>query len=105
MNPNSRWFPTNLQDRAAWFQNFVTNFSPIATTLGFTGGEVTAIQADNEDFQSIAATTVALDTFASAVRAYRISLTEGDVGAAFAAQGLFLARIGRAVEGAGVALA
>jgi len=80
MIPSRTWFPGNLQDRAAWFQNFVTNFAPIASTLGFSAGEITAIQSDNEDFQSIAVTTVALDTFASAVRAYRISLTEGDIG-------------------------
>lgn len=80
MTPSSKWFPTNLQDRAAWFQNFVTQFTPLATMLGFSASEVADITNDNADFQSIAATTVELEAFASAVRQFRITLTEGDIG-------------------------
>ena len=52
----------------------------MAASLGFTPAEVTSLTQDNADFQSIAATTVALDTFAAAVREYRINLTEGKIG-------------------------
>ena len=80
MTPSSKWFPTNLQDRAAWFQNFVAQLTPLGTMLGFTAGEVTAITQDNADFQSIAATTVELDAFGSALRQFRVTLTEGNIG-------------------------
>lgn len=80
MIPSRIWFPLSLQERAAWLQNFITVFTPIAISLGFTAAEVTALSQDNEDFQSIATTTVALDAFSKAVREFRISLTEGNIG-------------------------
>lgn len=80
MIPNSRWFPTALQDRAAWFDNFSVQFSAVATGLGFTAAEVAAVQDDNNCFQGVASGAVALDAYASAVRNYRKTVTEGSIG-------------------------
>ena len=80
MVPSLKWFPQSLQERAAWMQNFFTNLGPIAASLGITPAEVTALGTDNDDFQSLAQTTIALETFRAAVREYRLSLTEAPVG-------------------------
>ena len=80
MIPSFKWFPSRLQERAAWFQNFVTNLTPISGLLGITPAEMTSLTQDNQDFQSIAATTLSVETFAAAVRQFRISVTEGNVG-------------------------
>ncbi len=80
MVPSRTWFPLSLQDRAAWFQNFVTQFSPVAVSLGFTAGDVTAIGEDNAAFQWLAEQTVTVENFRSAVVEYRLNLTEGDIG-------------------------
>ena len=81
MIPSQTWFPTSLQDRAAWFQNFMDKFLPaLATSLGFSAAERSAIEDDNTDFQAIAATQLAADNFMAALRQFRISLTEDPVG-------------------------
>jgi hypothetical protein len=80
MIPSKAWYPSSLQERAAWYDNFVTNLTPIATTLGVAPAALADLVLDNEDFQSIAATTLAVENFKSAVREYRISLTEGSTG-------------------------
>ena len=49
MVPSNRWFPSTLQDRAAWFQNFATQFGSLAATLGFLPAQVTAVNADRDD--------------------------------------------------------
>src|SRR4051812_40206361 len=77
---SNTYFPGSQQDRAAWMDNFVANLGPIATALGVTPAEVAALVLDNEDYQSISQTTVALETFRSAVREYRLSLTESPIG-------------------------
>ena len=81
MIPSRTWFPASLPDRAAWMANFAVQFADVALSLGFTAGDVTAVQADNENFQSIAATQTTLDNFTASIRQYRISLTEDDAGA------------------------
>ena len=80
MIPSHTWFPTSMVERAAWFNNFMEQFQPLATSLGFSAAEVTAISEDNGDFQSIVATTFELDAFSAALRQFRRSLCEGDVG-------------------------
>lgn len=80
MRLSNNWFPTSLVEQAAWFNNFMEQFQPLATSLGFSVAEVTAISEDNGDFQSIVATTFELDVFSAAVRQFRRSLCEGDVG-------------------------
>jgi len=79
MIPNSRWFPMSLADRSAWFDNFDTQFQFYAGALGL-NADIAGVTADNADFQSIAATTLAVQNFASAVTQFRRELTEGDIG-------------------------
>jgi hypothetical protein len=53
-------------------QNFVTNLAPVAAMLGITPAEVSELEQDNEEYQSIAATTIAGEAFLASVREYRI---------------------------------
>lgn len=69
-----------MQDRAAWLQNFQTNLTPIAASVGILPAELTALGLDVEDFISLAAITLSVENFKSAVREYRLSFSEGDVG-------------------------
>ena len=80
MIPSRSWFPASLQERAAWFQNFAVQFSPIAASLGFLPAVVTQVASDNDDFQFCASQTVEVEAFAKAFRAYRQTVTEGNVG-------------------------
>jgi hypothetical protein len=69
-----------MQDRAAWFQNFATQFAAVAASLGFLPADVSSVQDDNTCFQDLAAGFVELEAFRDAVRQYRITVTEGAVG-------------------------
>jgi hypothetical protein len=80
MVPSLKWFPQSLQERAAWLQNFQTNLTPVAASLGILPAELASLGLDIEDFQHLAATTLAVDNFKSAVRAFRISFSEGAIG-------------------------
>jgi hypothetical protein len=80
MTPDHRWFPTSLQERAAWFQNFAANLAGVATVLGIEDTAVTAAAKDSAWMQFIAQKTVEIDAFKKAVREYRLSMTEGHVG-------------------------
>ena len=78
--PSNKWFPTTLQDRAAWYLNFVDVFTPIGVAFGFTPAEVTAFQEDQADLQAIAQLQESLDNASAAFRQFRISVTEDPVG-------------------------
>lgn len=80
MIPNRRWFPQTLPERSAWYAIFAAQFSDVALSLGFTAADVTVVDADHALLQSIAAISMELDTYAAAVRQYRIIVTEGDIG-------------------------
>lgn len=80
MIPSRAWFPQSLQERAAWFDNFKTQFASVSVNLGFTAADVTAVTDDNAAFQFLAQTAVSLDAYKEAVRQYRIILTEGNIG-------------------------
>ncbi|MBK9152797.1 MAG: hypothetical protein IPM25_00940 [Chloracidobacterium sp.] len=80
MVPSSRWFPTTLQDRAAWFQNFNTQFASLHIALGFTAGDATTVSDDNDMMQFIAEAAVAVDAFSDAMRTFRKQVTEGTAG-------------------------
>lgn len=80
MVPSKAWFPSGLQEQADWFQNFTTQLPNYSATLGVTAGEINTLVKDNEDFQSIAATTLTLDNFRASIRQYRISLLEDSIG-------------------------
>lgn len=80
MIPSFRWFPRGLQDRAAWYQNFSTQFAAVGVSLGFTPSEMTEVAEDNQVIQFLADTLVQLDAYKKAVGQYREIITEGDVG-------------------------
>ncbi len=79
MVPSSKWFPTNLAARAAWFLNFSVQFANYAAALGL-GSFTGQVGSDNDDFQSIAATRLTLRNFDSAIADFLRELTELSVG-------------------------
>lgn len=80
MIPSKNWFPTTLQERAAWFQNFRVQFASLYVSLGFTSGDLDVVVADNNMMQFIAEATVATDNFSDAMRTFRKQVTEGEQG-------------------------
>lgn len=80
MIPSQTWFPTNLQDRVAWYNRFANNFAEIAASLGFTNAEITTTNDDNEVMQFLGATDLEIEAYVSAVGKYRKGITEGKVG-------------------------
>src|SRR5258707_13969522 len=80
MTPSSKWFPTNLQDRAAWYDNFNTQLQVVGAGLGLASGDLSSMVKDNANFQFLASTTTQLDAYAGAVRQYRVVFTEGNIG-------------------------
>ena len=82
MIPSKRWFPTTLVDRAVWLNNFTTQFEQVAPSLGFSAADVTSMTQDNEDFQAVAKAMIVAESFMSALRQFRITLTEERPGSA-----------------------
>ncbi len=80
MIPSNRWFPGGLAQRAVWFLNFSIKFSDVATNLGFTAADVTAVDNDNQVMQFLADIDVQLKAYVEAVRQYRIGITELEIG-------------------------
>lgn len=80
MIPSFRWFPYGLAARAAWFLNFFNKFSQVATSLGFTAADVTAVENDNQVMQFLSDTVVQLEAYEEAVKQYRIVITEQPIG-------------------------
>lgn len=81
MIPNPSYFPTNLQARAAWFQNFsIQAQGAQGVSLGLTAAEQTQIEDDNNIVQFLAETDVTVNAYDDAIRGYRRTITEGDVG-------------------------
>lgn len=85
MVPSSKWFPTALADRAAWFQNFTTNFAALAAGLGFLPADVTANGADNDTVQALTTYSYSVDAFEKGVTAFRKEVLEGNNGSPAAA--------------------
>jgi len=80
MIPSPRWFPTTLQERAAWYNNFNTQIQLIGVTLGLGPAELSSISDDNDDMQFLATSAVTLDAYVDAVRTHRRVITEGNIG-------------------------
>jgi len=70
----------NIQDRAAWFDNFKKQFAQLAIDLGFTAADVTAVTNDNLMMQFLADASTTIDAYSDGVRTFRRVLTQGDVG-------------------------
>lgn len=80
MIPSKNWFPTNLQDRAAWYDNFDSQVQSIGTTVGLTAPDLASIDDDNAVLQFLADAAVTIKAYAAAERNYRKIITEGDIG-------------------------
>lgn len=80
MVPSNKWFPSSLQNRAAWYQNFTTQFAVLAAGFGFTAPEIAAMQDDNTVIQFLAQTAVDHEAYKDALGEYRTTVTEGDIG-------------------------
>jgi len=80
MIPSNRWFPTTLAARGAWYANFATQFERIAVSLGFTAADITEVNNDNDVMQFVGQADTEVEAYEKAVRAYRKTVTEGDVG-------------------------
>lgn len=80
MIPNPKWFPTTLQERAAWYQNFITQFNNIGTNLGILPAEVTTLTNDSAVMTALADAAVSLEAYNRAVRQFRIYITEANIG-------------------------
>ena len=59
---------------------FNTQFAAVAVSLGFTAGDSTAMGKDNAMVQSIASIAVQVESYADAMRQFRLILTEGNIG-------------------------
>jgi hypothetical protein len=81
MVPSKAWFPQSLADRAAWYQNFATQFAIRGVDLGFTAGDVGIVTNDNAAFQFLLAIANTVDSYEKAMTAYRKTILEGDVSA------------------------
>lgn len=80
MLPSKKWFPTSLQERAAWFDNFNIQFGTVGASLGFTAADVTSVGNDNQIVQFVATAAVELEAYREAVRQYRLIMLEGKIG-------------------------
>jgi hypothetical protein len=80
MIPSQTFFPTNLAARAAFYQNFSTQFTVLGVGLGFTAGDIASVNNDNDVFQFLAQAIVQIEAYENAIRQYRIIITEGDIG-------------------------
>ena len=78
--PSSRWFPSSIAERAVWYQNFAAQFAAVGTSLGFTAVEIGGVEKDNDVYQFVADIFDQIKAFESAVRQYRIIITEEPIG-------------------------
>src|SRR5687768_5830352 len=79
--PSRTWFPLSIEDRAAWYASFATNFSNVAVVpLGFTIADTNAVNDDNDVMQFLLGANSAIEAYKDAARQYRLIITEGDIG-------------------------
>lgn len=74
--PSQLWYPTNLQDEAAWHIVFSDQAQIDGTTYGLTAGEVTQIEKDKDMVVFLASATNTIDTFVDTVRTFRKDVME-----------------------------
>lgn len=80
MKLSNRWFPTSLQEQAAWCLNFANNIGIVGASLGLTAAEIQLILKDNTVVQFLAYSAIEVDTYRAAVQQYRTIITEGNIG-------------------------
>lgn len=77
--PSPLWYPTNLQDQAAWHVVFAGQATASGTTYGLTAAEVTQIEEDKDMVVFLAAGMNTIDAYVDAVRAFRKDVLESPV--------------------------
>jgi hypothetical protein len=80
MIPDRKWFPSSLQERAAWFENFNTHIQVLGAGFGLTVAELGHIADDNDMVQFLGASTVTVNAYDDAIRLFRKTVTEGGIG-------------------------
>jgi hypothetical protein len=80
MIPSKRWFPTTLNERAAWMRNFAKQFETVALSLGFSAADIDSMNKDAQDFQAVTRAITSAEAFMAGLRAFRVSLSEEKVG-------------------------
>jgi len=80
MIPSKNWFPTNLQERAAWYENFNAQAQATGLTFGLVQANLDQIKDDNSVMQFLASAAVTMAAYDDAVRAFRKTITEGEIG-------------------------
>jgi hypothetical protein len=80
MIPSRTWFPSSLQERAAWYNAFSTNLAAVSTSLGLTAADMTNVTQDTQNVTFLASAAMMIDAYTEAVRQYRIVFTEGSIG-------------------------
>ncbi len=74
--PSQLWYPTNLQDEAAWHIVFNAQAQTDGTSYGLTAAEVGQIKSDANMVVFLAAATNTIDTFVDTVRTFRKDVME-----------------------------
>jgi len=80
MIPSYKWFPTNLSERAAWYENFATQFAALGANLGFTTNDINSVNNDRDVIDFLADAAVKVKAYEKAIQQYRLIITEGDTG-------------------------
>lgn len=84
--PNSTYYSSTNDGRAAWWQNISDNGGPVLLGLGFTQAEINPILADADwAVYSYLTVRTAYDAFMKAVTAYEDEILNGDIGTALPA--------------------
>ncbi len=74
--PSQLWYPTNLQDQAAWHIIFSSQADIDGTTYGLTAAEVGQIKSDKNMVVALAGAIKSLETYDSVLRAFRRDVME-----------------------------
>ncbi len=77
---NPRWYPTTIQEQAAWWQNFERQFSIVAASLGFRTGEPAIVTADAAVVIQLAAVAIQLKAYRRAVTQFQNTILTGSLG-------------------------
>lgn len=77
--PNPAWFPQNLQDQAAWMDNFNDQAQATGTTYGLTTPECDQIKDDRNMVVFLADVAVTLNSYNDYVRGFRNGVLEDPI--------------------------
>lgn len=80
MVPSTTYFPRSWSLRADWYDNFSTQFTLIAVSLGFTAGEAGDIDKEAQQIAFMVEASLQAEAYLSSVRSYRDVLCEADDG-------------------------